>query len=132
MDLYIIMTVYWCIFSFTIASIYKSSGQFLIVNLNMEKRQVNIQPLTVFRNSRSQIFYKTSVLKNLAKFTGKHVCWKFFFNKVAGLQPIKKEIPAQVFSCEFLWIYWEHVFYRAPLDDCFCLSLPLFRFSGFN
>ena len=27
------------------------------------------------------------VLKNFAKFTGKHLCQSFFFNKVAGLRP---------------------------------------------
>ena len=25
--------------------------------------------------------YKKTVLKNFAKFTGKHLCWSFFFNK---------------------------------------------------
>ena len=30
---------------------------------------------------------KKSVPKNLAKYTGKHVCWSLFFNKVAGLKP---------------------------------------------
>ena len=29
---------------------------------------------------------KKSVLRNSAKFTGKHVCWSLFFNKVAGLR----------------------------------------------
>ena len=31
------------------------------------------------------MFYKTGVLKNLAKFTEKHLCWNLFLNKV-GLQ----------------------------------------------
>ena len=30
---------------------------------------------------------KKGVLKNLAKFTGKHLCQSLFFNKVAGLRP---------------------------------------------
>ena len=46
------------------------------------------------------------VLRNFAKFTGKHLCESLFLNKVAGLKPqpcnfIKKETLAQVFSCEF-------------------------------
>ena len=43
------------------------------------------------------------VLRNFAKFTGKHLCKSLFFNKVAGLicNFIKKETPTQVFSCEF-------------------------------
>ena len=30
------------------------------------------------------MFCKKVVLKNFAKFTGKHLCWSLFFNKVAG------------------------------------------------
>ena len=30
---------------------------------------------------------KKSVLRNFIKFTGKHLCQNFFFNKVAGLRP---------------------------------------------
>ena len=35
------------------------------------------------------MFFKTGVLKNFAMFNGKHLCWSFFFNKVASF--IKKE-----------------------------------------
>ena len=42
-----------------------------------------------------------SVLKNFAKFTGKHLWWRLFLNKVAGINFIKRETPAQVFSCGF-------------------------------
>ena len=54
------------------------------------------------RSSRSRMFFKIGVLKNSANFTGKHLRWSFFFNKVAGLDLnfIKKEAPAQVFFCE--------------------------------
>ena len=31
---------------------------------------------------------KKGVLKNFAKFTGKHLCQSFFFNKVAGLRQL--------------------------------------------
>ena len=34
-----------------------------------------------FRASRSQIFFKTSVLKKLAAFTWKHQCWNKFVKK---------------------------------------------------
>ena len=30
---------------------------------------------------------KKSVLRNFAKFTGKHLCQSLFFNKIAGLRP---------------------------------------------
>ena len=54
------------------------------------------------------VLYKTSVLKNFAKFIGKHLCRSLFFNKVADLKPatlLKKETPTQVFSCEFCEIF---------------------------
>ena len=45
------------------------------------------------------------VLINFTKFTGKHLCQRFFFNKLAGqaCNFIKKESLVQVLSCEF----WE-------------------------
>ena len=41
-----------------------------------------------YKSSRSQMFFKTAVLKNLAIFPGKHLCWSLLsiFNKVAALQ----------------------------------------------
>ena len=39
---------------------------------------------------------RKDVLKNFAKFRGKHLCLSLFFNKVAGAEAL-----AQVFSCEF-------------------------------
>ena len=42
------------------------------------------------RSSRLEVYCKKDVLRNFAKFTGKHPCQSVYFNKVA-----------QVFSCEF-------------------------------
>ena len=36
------------------------------------------------RSSRPEVFCKKGVLNNFAKFTGKHLCQRFSFNKVAG------------------------------------------------
>ena len=36
------------------------------------------------RSSRPEALCKKSVLKNLAKFIGKHLCQSLFFSKVAG------------------------------------------------
>ena len=33
-----------------------------------------------------EVFYENGVIKNFAKFTGKHMCQSLFFNKVAGLR----------------------------------------------
>ena len=35
-----------------------------------------------FRNSRSQMFFKISVLKNFAIFAVKHLCWRYFLIKL--------------------------------------------------
>ena len=32
-------------------------------------------------NNHSEVFCKKGVLKNLTKFTGKHLCWSLFFKK---------------------------------------------------
>ena len=56
--------------------------------------------ILTFRSSRPEVFYKKGVLRNFAKFTGKHLCQSLFFNKVAGPRPkacnfIKNETPEQ-------------------------------------
>ena len=58
------------------------------------------------------MFGKKGVLRNFSKFTGKHLCKRLFFNKVAGLS--KKEYLAQVFSCEFCELSKSTCFYRTP------------------
>ena len=55
-------------------------------------------------NSHQRCSLKKDVLKNFAKFTGKHLCQSLFLKKVEGLKPtilLKKETLAQFFSCEF-------------------------------
>ena len=51
---------------------------------NISKRSVKFQAnsCTLFsepRSSCSQMFFKIGVLENSAIFTGKHLCWSFFF-----------------------------------------------------
>ena len=50
-----------------------------------------------------EVVYKKSVLRNFAKFTGKHLCQSLFFNKVEGsaCNAVKKESLVRGFSCEF-------------------------------
>ena len=71
-------------------------------------------------SSRPEVFCKKSVFRNFAEFSGKHLCQTLFFNNVAGLGPracnfIKKEVLAQVFSCEFCEISKNTFFHRTPL-----------------
>ena len=73
--------------------------------------------LSTFKNWCPEVFCKKGVLRNLAKFTRKHLCQSLFFNKVAGLRHqacnfIKKESLAQVFSSEFCKISKNTFFYK--------------------
>ena len=42
-----------------------------------------------YRSSRPEVFCKKGVLRNFAKFTGKHLCQGRIFNKVAGIRPVQ-------------------------------------------
>ena len=57
---------------------------------------VSAQDTDGIQKQLTEVFLQKGVLKNFAKFTGKHLCQCHFFNKV-----IKKETLAQVFPCEF-------------------------------
>ena len=57
-----------------------------------------------YRSSHSKTFYKKGVLKNFAKFTGKHLCQILVFNKVADLRPatlLKKRLWLRCFPVNF-------------------------------
>ena len=61
---------------------------------------------------------KKGVLRNFTKFAGKHLHQSLFFNKVAGLRPVKKEQAFQIrfikkeqaLSCEFCKIFKNNFF----------------------
>ena len=74
------------------------------------------------RNSRPEVFCKKVVLRNFAKFTGKHLCQSLFFNTVAGLawNVIKKRDSG---TGVFLWIFVKFVrtpFLQNTSGGCFC------------
>ena len=56
------------------------------------------------------------VLKKSVKFTGKHLCWSLFLIKLQAWWEKK---------LQHRWIlrnFYEHLFYRIRLDDCFWIS----------
>ena len=55
------------------------------------------------RSSHRRCSVRKSVLRNFAKFTGKHLCQGLFFNKVAGLRPVTllKKSPWHCFPVNF-------------------------------
>ena len=48
-------------------------------------------PFGRFRSSHHKCSMKKGVLRNITKFTGKHLCQSLFFNKVAGLRAATKK-----------------------------------------
>ena len=74
------------------------------------------------RSSHQRCSVRKGVLRNFAKFTGKHLCQSLFFNKVAGLRlaTLLKRDSAQVFSCEFCKVsmntfFTEHLWVTASI-----------------
>ena len=59
---------------------YQLSNEELLDKASSSTINVNI-------SSRPEVFCKKGVLRNFAKFTGKHRCQSIFFNKGAGLSP---------------------------------------------
>ena len=71
------------------------------------------------------MFFEIGVLKNFAKFTGKHLCQSLFFNKVTGLRPaslLKKRLWHGCFPVKF----GKYLFLQNTSGGCFC-SCYLFQ-----
>ena len=60
----------------------------ILIFLSSSQRPVQNYQKRVYRSSRLDVIYKKGLLKNFAKFTGKHLCQSPFFNRVAGLPPV--------------------------------------------
>ena len=69
------------------------------------------------RSNRPKVFCKKGVLRNSAKFRGKHLCQSHFLIKLQASvwNFIKKETLGQVFSCEFCEISKNSFYYKTPL-----------------
>ena len=68
---------------------------------------LSVEQMSCFRSSHQWCSVKKGVLRNFAKFAGKHLCQSLFFNKVET----QKETLAQMFSCELCEIskntFWQ-------------------------
>ena len=80
-------------FSFFCSSLTKKNV------IKIDKRDI----FFLFRRSRPEVFYKKNVLRNFAKFTGKHLRQSLYFNKVAGRLPtlFKKWLWHRCFPVHF-------------------------------
>ena len=96
------------------------------------------------RSSHQRYAVRKGVLRNFAKFTGKHLRQSLYFNRVAGhaCNFIKIETLAQVLCCEFCKIskntfFIEHVWASASLSSCFWVNIEengdsVFMKTGFS
>ena len=78
-----------------------------------------------FRSCCSQLFYKIGILKNFAKFTGKHLCCSHFVTKlqVSRLETLLRRYCS---TGIFQWIlcnFSKNLIYRTPPDNCPCWFL---------
>ena len=78
--------------------------------------------LSLFRSSCTDVLCKKGVLRNFAKFTGKQLCQRLFFDKVACLRPVK--FLRATFLTEQLW--WLLLIISIN-SRCRCTSKETFR-----
>ena len=100
--------------------IKNTSGQ-LLLNFNVSITVSLIILIVLYRSNHRSCSVGKGVLKNFAKFTGKHRAKVSFLIKLhaSACNFIKKETLAQVLSCEFCEISKNTFSYRTPLGDCF-------------
>ena len=79
------------------------------------------------RSSRPEVFCKKGVLRNFAKFKGKHLSQRLFFNTVAGLPAtlLKKSLWHRCFPVN-LAKFLRTPFLQNTPRDCFCIFARIF------
>ena len=96
-----------------------TSHFFMIKMLRLWSYNFQKQPHVLWKQRRYSM--KKAVLRNFAKFTGKHLCRSLFFNNVTGLRPatlLKKRLWHSYFPVNFAK-FLGTPFFRTPLGDCF-------------
>ena len=72
--------------------------------------------------SRTQMFFKIGVLRNVAIFTGKHLCWSHFLIKLQALRP-PTLFKTDFSTGAFLWIlqnFYKQLFLKNTTVGYFC------------
>ena len=78
--------IYLYIYSFVIILSYWLWLLCMLYSIAPSTKQKKFCELILCRSSCPEVFCKKSVLRNFAKFIGKHLCQSLFFNKVAGFR----------------------------------------------
>ena len=74
------------------------------IGLLKKNRIVALKPFISFQKQPTEVFFKKGVLRNFAKFTGKHLLQSPFLNEVAGPEPailLKKILCHRFFPVNF-------------------------------
>ena len=75
--------------------------------------------LTVDKTSRLVVFYKKSVLRNLAKFIGKNLCWSLLLTKLkASVLQLYQRLQYRCFPVKFVKYLRVSIICRMPEDSC--------------
>ena len=82
-------------------------------------------------NSRSQMFYKIDALKNLAIFTGKHLCWRFFLINFIKKRLQHRCFPMNIANCLSTGFYKEQLPFIMLFRNFMCdrITLDLFGYK---
>ena len=88
----------------------------------LQKTVINAK-INITGSSCPEVFHKKVVLKNLAKFLGKHLCWNPFLIKLQAtwFQCSKRTLWQRWFLVAFLTFLRTAFLYRTPKNNCFCI-----------
>ena len=84
-------------------------------------------------------YFKMSVRKNFANFTGKYLCWSFFLNKVIKKKLQHRRFPVKFVKClktpffiEHLWRLLLHEIHEIPIHWIHPWRFSLNTFMGLS
>ena len=78
------------------------------------------------------MFYKINALKNLAIFTGKHLCWRLVLINFIKKRPQHRCFPANIAKCLSTAFYIEHFVPIHYTFQNFYVIIEFFRFFGYK
>ena len=106
---------------FSTGQLFSHEATFFVAKI-FDNRKYKKHATNKIRSSHPEVFCKECVLRNFAKFTGKHKCQSFFFNKVAAPRPansLKKRPWHRCFPVNFVQ-FVRGPFFIKYLGGCFC------------
>ena len=114
------------IFSITKERLYKSFSfyKFFCANISLVELEILRTSSTIFRSSHRRCSIKNVILKHVAIFTGKHLCWGLLFSKAADHQ-----------GCNFIEKCLQHIYFlmntrkfiKTPILKNICKQLHFSR-----